>query len=58
MFWVGRLAKFTTDPFTSDIKLCPPASLLAIVKDVTTGPPTPDGVDVGEGLGVEAGLGV
>ena len=55
MFWVGRLAKFTTDPFVSGIKLCPLASLLAIVSDVTTGPPTPDGVDVGFGVGVEEG---
>jgi hypothetical protein len=60
MFCVGRLAKSTTDPSASAIKFCPPASLFAIVKDVTTG--SPDGIGVGlgvgGGLGVGAGVGV
>lgn len=59
MFWVGREAKFTIEPLIRGIRLCPPVSLFAIAKEVTTG--APDGGGVGDGLGaegVEEGVGL
>jgi hypothetical protein len=51
------VARLSTSPVVSGNRLSPPRSLLAIYKEVTTGPP--EGVDVGVGVGVlPPGVGV